>query len=67
LNCLNKDHQTALIITCRNNISDVALAILEQGQRFVLKQVDNYGNTALMYAQENNMTEVITKITSYEL
>lgn len=52
------DGYTALNYACQKNMSDVALALINTGQSKP-EQIDETGKTALDYAKDNNMTEVI--------
>ena len=63
VNAQDKDGRTALMIACQETTkyADVALALLED-DNIKVDLVDEYGKTALDYASENRMTEVVKKL-----
>ena len=53
---------TALIVSCLNNMSDVAVALIRSGKSDPTF-VDFFDKTALMYAEENRLVNVIALLT----
>ena len=58
----NKNEMTVLMFVCRCKMEKVCLKILENPFDCELTAIDIYGYTALTYAQNNNMTNVVNRI-----
>lgn len=56
----NNKHETALIISCRKNLSKVALELIKRGANLNIQC--NRGNTALIWAIHNRMYNVINEL-----
>jgi ankyrin repeat protein len=72
---VNIDGDTALMLTCKNNKSDIALKLLEMGSSCKgtaetvagkPDHVNTSGCTALLYACQNKMSEVALKLLNIE-
>ena len=50
------------ILACFNNMTEVALRLLDMDSQ--PQQVNNRGHSTLTYAVENNMTEIIERLTN---
>jgi ankyrin repeat protein len=59
---VNKNNETLMIIICKNNLNNFGLKLLKNNFNFNLLHKDNNGNTALMYAIENNLIKLATTI-----
>lgn len=59
-NKVNRMGYTSLMIACKHKITEVALKLLDMDCN--LNQMDHHERTALSYAMENGMQEVIEKI-----
>ena len=58
---INEKNETALTLACKNNMSEVALKLLEMNE-YILGLEHNIKERALKYAIENNMLEVKKKL-----
>lgn len=60
----NSQSDSKLITACKNNVDYYAIDLIDNHIKSIdeLNTVDNYRNTALMIACENNLTNVATKL-----